>query len=84
MGSGKSDNLLIGETHSVENRSQVRASLSSVGKSAIRGRVISSSSIGASSSPWDIGSTHDLNSTAGSKTPEVGVGEVRIFSFDGS
>lgn len=74
VSSRKSNNLLVIETHSVEDVSQVLVSLGSIRETSIR-CASSDILILSSWSVWNLGTHHLLNGTNTSENPEIGVAD---------
>lgn len=68
------DNLLVVETHTVEDVSQVLVSLFSIGQTSV-GCTSSHVLVHSPWSVWDGGTLHLLDSTDSTKDPEVGVSD---------
>jgi hypothetical protein len=74
------DNLLVVETHAVENVSQVLVSLRSVGQTSVR--CASSNVLVHTAWPiWDGRALHLLDCNDASEDPKVGVGNPRVFFY---
>jgi hypothetical protein len=82
VSTGKSDNLLIIETHSVEDESKVVLSLSGIWKSTIGQSIVVLETVNSSGSPGDLGSTALLDGANTSKGPEITVGDPGEFLLD--
>jgi hypothetical protein len=82
VSTGKSDNLLIIETHSVEDESKVVLSLSGIRKSTIGQSIVVLETVNSSRSPRDLGSTTLLDGANTTKGPEITVGDPRELLLD--
>jgi hypothetical protein len=82
MGTAKSNDFLIGETHSVKDVADVSGSLCAIGKTTIRGtgRNIF---VGTAWSPWDGRAAHFLQCADTGEGPEIRVGDPGELGLDG-
>jgi len=75
------DNLLVVETHAVEDTAEVVVALGTVGQTTVR-RAVAHIAIRAARTPLDVWTTHLLDGACSGEGPKVGVRDPRELLLD--